>query len=71
MNWEPREALSGRAAALVSALLLARVDGKSPAPYLTDPADKDLVRRGAKRLLGLADLTLDEVPARWREETAP
>jgi aminoglycoside phosphotransferase (APT) family kinase protein len=70
VDWEECEGLSARAAALVSALLLARVDGKSPAPYLTDPSDKALVRGRAKMLLGLTDLGLDELSVRWREAKA-
>jgi len=66
LTWEPPEGLSARAAALACALLLARVDGKSPAPYLTDPADKDFVRREAKALLAVADLDLDSLSDRWR-----
>ena len=37
-SWEPPPALEARAAALLPALLLARVDGKSPVEYLTDEA---------------------------------
>ncbi|HLZ83559.1 MAG TPA: aminoglycoside phosphotransferase family protein, partial [Caulobacteraceae bacterium] len=51
LTWEPPQGLSARAAPLTAALLLARIDGKSPAPYLTDPADKALVREAAKALL--------------------
>jgi aminoglycoside phosphotransferase (APT) family kinase protein len=68
LTWEPAEALSARAAALVSGLLLARIDGKSPAPYITDPADKDFIRRSAKALLAVANLDLDSLSARWRRE---
>jgi aminoglycoside phosphotransferase (APT) family kinase protein len=67
LTWEPPDALSARAAPLVAALLLARIDGKSPAPYLTDPADKDFVRRSAKALLAVPDLDLDALAARWLE----
>ena len=35
VDWEPRDALERRAAALLPGLLLARVDGKSPVEYLT------------------------------------
>ena len=35
ITWEPPEALEGRAAALLPALMLARVDGKSPVEYLS------------------------------------
>jgi aminoglycoside phosphotransferase (APT) family kinase protein len=66
IDWEPREAVSARAAALVAALLLARVDGKSPAPYLRDEADKALIRRQGMALLADTSLTLDELSRRWR-----
>lgn len=66
VDWEQSAALEARAAGLVSALLLARVDGKSPAPYLTDVADKALVRQTAKRLLGVPDLDIDALSALWR-----
>ena len=42
--WEPRVDLEGRAGALLSALLLARVDGKSPVEYLT-ASDRDFTRQ--------------------------
>lgn len=41
-----------RTAALLTALLLARVDGKSPAEYLTDPPTQEAVRRLARWALG-------------------
>ena len=66
MTWEPRDELSGRAASLTAALLLARIDGKSPAPYLTDPEDKALVRDRAKTLLARRGLDLDGVADFWR-----
>ena len=69
VDWEPAAALERRAAALVAALLLARVDGKSPAPYLTDEADRALVRAVAKRLIAADDLDLGGLAARWREAT--
>ena len=49
--WEPPAALEARAAHLLPGLLLGRVDGKSPVEYLTAEADKDRVRRVARRLL--------------------
>jgi aminoglycoside phosphotransferase (APT) family kinase protein len=65
-DWEARGGLDRRAAALVGALLLARVDGKSPAPYLVAEADKALVRRQATALLSETDLDLDGLAQRWR-----
>ena len=63
--FEPAEALSSRAAALTGALLLARVDGKSPAGYLDAVQDEE-VRRRAKALLARDDLDLFALPAVWR-----
>jgi hypothetical protein len=44
-----------RAASLLPALLLARVDGKSPVEYLTEEG-KTVVRRVAPTMLGSASL---------------
>ncbi len=68
LTWEAPEVLSARTAPLVAALLLARIDGKSPAPYITDPIDQDFIRRSAKALLAVPDLDLDGLAARWRGE---
>ena len=38
VTWEPKAALAGRILALLPALMLARVDGKSPVEYLEEPA---------------------------------
>ncbi len=51
IDWEPREPLLERAGQLTAALLLARIEGKSPAPYLTDPDHRQAVRRQAIALL--------------------
>jgi aminoglycoside phosphotransferase (APT) family kinase protein len=48
VTWEPWDALDARTAALLPALLLARIDGKSPVEYLTTPADRDRVRQFAR-----------------------
>jgi len=50
-DWEPREGLAARVAALLPALMLARVDGKSPVEYLTSPGQQEHVRRFAARWL--------------------
>jgi aminoglycoside phosphotransferase (APT) family kinase protein len=49
--WERPSALEVRAASLLPALMLARVDGTSPVEYITAEDDKALVRRFALRLL--------------------
>lgn len=70
VTWEDPAGLAARAAPLVAALLLARVDGKSPAPYLTDPADQTFVRLQAKAFLKGQGLTLATLAAGWRAGVA-
>lgn len=65
VDWEPKAELEARAAALLPALLLARVDGKSPVEYVTDESQKDLVRSVAIPLLRQPPSTLDAVRAAW------
>lgn len=63
--WEARDALDRRVAGLLSALLLARIDGKSPAEYLTDAHVKSFVRAQAKLSLADPAPTLDSLLDRW------
>src|SRR6267378_3045948 len=65
MSYEDPKSLEARTAALLPALLLARVDGKSPVEYLTD--GKDLVRRVARALLAQPPATLGEIQKAWQE----
>jgi aminoglycoside phosphotransferase (APT) family kinase protein len=44
VTWEPPIATLARIAALLPALLLARIDGKSPVEYITSEADRVMVR---------------------------
>lgn len=71
VTWEPAEATEARAAKLLSALLLARIDGKSPVEYITVEADKDRVRAVAKSLILDAPSTLSDVSAAWAKEFSP
>jgi aminoglycoside phosphotransferase (APT) family kinase protein len=66
VDWEPREALEARAASLLSGLLLARVDGKSPVEYLTSEDQRAFVRGVAMPLLLAPPATLAEVRDAWR-----
>ncbi|MDB5453957.1 MAG: aminoglycoside phosphotransferase [Caulobacteraceae bacterium] len=66
--WEDQEALDARAGPLLAALLLARIDGKSPVEYLTDEADRHFVRRVAGELLRRRELTLAKVADAWAEQ---
>src|SRR5579864_1082996 len=51
VQWEPREEIEKRAARLLPALLLARIDGRAPIEYVISEADKQRVRLVARRLL--------------------
>jgi hypothetical protein len=50
VDWEDPGALEARVSALLPALMLARVDGKSPVEYLSAPA-QDSVRRLARAMI--------------------
>ena len=65
VTWEAREAIESRAADLVQAFLLARVDGRSPVEYL-DEAQRDRVRRTARAMLLGRVETLADIAGRWR-----
>ena len=70
VDWEPAAALEVRAARLLPALFLARVDGKSPVEYITREAQRDKVRRVARRLLTESPDRLIDVVGAWKEEIA-
>lgn len=69
VDWEPTAAFEQRTAQLLPALMLARVDGKSPVEYLTDESRRDMVRRAAtqglrkppRQLSEVLDITLKEL----------
>ncbi len=65
VDWEPRSAIEARAASLLPALLLARVDGKSPVEYLTDDRHRLLVRTVASALLRAPAPTVADVLDTW------
>ncbi len=68
VDWEPRDDLEKRVAHLLPGLLLARVDGKSPAEYITREAQRNQVRRVARALLAHPVSTLNQVAESWRKE---
>jgi tRNA A-37 threonylcarbamoyl transferase component Bud32 len=70
VNWEPAEDVERRAARLLPALLLARVDGKSPVEYLINEAPRQTVRRAARGLLAAPSDRLQDVALAWRREIA-
>ena len=65
--WEPRAAMATRTAALLPGLMLGRVDGKSPAEYLTADADRAEARAFARALLLQPVADPDIICRRWRE----
>jgi aminoglycoside phosphotransferase (APT) family kinase protein len=67
-TWEARQALEARAAALLPALFLARVDGKSPVEYVTRDAERDRVRRVAVPLVEAPPVSLAAVRDAWGRE---
>jgi len=64
--YDPNTEVERRTAALLPALLLARVDGKSPVEYL-DEAGHNTVRRIAWPMVALPPHTLEEVRAAWQK----
>jgi aminoglycoside phosphotransferase (APT) family kinase protein len=68
VNWEPAHDLERRAAALLPALFLARVDGKSPVEYLTRDSDKARVRKVARHLITTKPEQLAAIRDVWAEE---
>jgi fructosamine-3-kinase len=67
VDWEDPAGIETRTVQLVPALLLARVDGKSPAEYLTTDAQRNFVRDNAKRLLVQNAASLDDLSEQWGE----
>ncbi len=65
--WEAPNALEGRAASLLPGLMLARVDGKSPADYLPEGPLREVVRAVAIPLLKDPPTRLAEVARAWAD----
>lgn len=61
-------AVETRTAHLLPGLFLARIDGKSPVEYITEEADKEKVRRAARRLLVEPVSKLTEISTLWARE---
>lgn len=68
VDWEPRADIETRIAALLPALTLARIDGKSPVEYLTQDRDKTRVRQFATRRVARPARSLDEIVDHWKKE---
>jgi aminoglycoside phosphotransferase (APT) family kinase protein len=70
VSWETGEALEARAAALLPALFLARVDGKSPVEYIRDDMGRNRVRRVAIPFVRSPPPTLSAIRDAWQHELA-
>ena len=68
VSWEPAEGVERRTARLLPALMLARVDGKSPVEYITADADKAMIRRVARRFVASPPPCLQDVRQAWARE---
>lgn len=66
VDWEPLERLEARTASLLPALFLARVDGKSPAEYVTSDTAKARIRQTATALLLTPPAAVLDIQDRWR-----
>lgn len=65
VDWEAPDALEHRAARLLPALFLARVDGKSPVEYVVTQAQKQSVRTTARALILHPVPRLADVADHW------
>jgi aminoglycoside phosphotransferase (APT) family kinase protein len=59
------QALEPRVARLLLMLLLARIDGKSPVEYVTNPQHADWVRQFARSGILAGDFTLNSIVPEW------
>lgn len=66
VNWEHVDALDARCATLIPALLLARIDGKSPVEYLGDQDQMNFVRRRAIALIADPGRSVTELGEYWQ-----
>jgi hypothetical protein len=64
-DFEPRSQLELRCAQLLPALMLARVDGKSPVEYITTEQDQDRIRAFAMPRVMCSPDSLRELSQAW------
>ncbi len=70
VDWEPAAEVERRAARLLPALFLARVDGKSPVEYITSDRQRDLVRTAALPLIATPPARLAAIRGAWADALA-
>jgi 5-methylthioribose kinase len=67
VDWEDRTEMERRCATLLPALILARIDGKSPVEYIAAENDKQRVRDIARDLIVSPRTRLAEIARAWRK----
>ena len=67
VNWEEADQTEQRVAALLPALMLARVDGKSPVEYLTMDKQHNLIRDFTGPLIMLPVSKISDISNRWQK----
>ena len=65
VTWEQVDAIEQRTARLLPALLLGRIDGKSPVEYIVAESDKAVVREVATTLIVSRPTSLAEIRDAW------
>ena len=68
VTWQPRAEMEALAAALLPALLLGRIDGKSPIEYVTEEREKNQVRDFARRYIVTRVDRLDVIRDAWTQQ---
>ncbi|MFT4506311.1 phosphotransferase family protein [Caballeronia sp. 15711] len=68
VDWEGINEIEYRAASLLPALLLARVDGKSPVEYLSAERERSIVRSFSKQILSGPAYRLGDIRDLWQKE---
>jgi aminoglycoside phosphotransferase (APT) family kinase protein len=66
VDWEEKKAIESRVARLVPAIVLARIDGKSPVEYIVDDADRNAVRQFAIPFIRQPPLSLAPILRHWQ-----
>ena len=68
VTWQPRAEMEALAAALLPALLLGRIEGKSPIEYVTEEREKNQVRDFARRYIATRVDRLDVIRDAWAQQ---
>ena len=68
IEWEPVKHFESRAVALLPALLLSRIDGKSPVEYIRHERSRHLIREFAKPLILEPTASLAAIRTEWQRK---